>query len=376
VTRDVLEAKLASAWRRLRGGELTPLRAALSVAAGLAIGVTPAYGAHILLVLAVCVPLGLDVPVSYLAANVSIPPLAPFLWLIEVQLGALASTGHTLPLEVAALRSTGPWRFAKEVLLGTLLLAPSAALGGGVATFAALSAVRTAGRRSPFQIAADSVSARYAKGRASSYHYARVKLLADPVARRLWALGGELGRESGLGGVADVGAGRGQLGILLLESGRATQVTGLDWDAAKIEDARRASYGLDASYREADLRSSPIPPCDTALIVDVLHYLTDAEQDGLLARAASAARERVVVREMDPDRGWRSRLTRWQESITTAVRFNRGARVHARPISCIERALHAAGFRVAVEPCWGRTPFANVLVVGTRVNSSSRADGS
>ena len=146
VTRDFLKTKLSVAWRRLRGGELTPLRAALSVAVGLAIGVTPAYGAHLFLVLAVCVPLGLDAPVSYLAANISIPPLAPFLWFAEIEIGSIVSTGHRLSLETAALRAVGPWAFAKELLLGTLLFAPTVAIFGGAVTYAAVAAVRLAKR--------------------------------------------------------------------------------------------------------------------------------------------------------------------------------------------------------------------------------------
>jgi hypothetical protein len=109
-----------------------------------------------------------------------------------------------------------------------------------------------------------------------------------------------------------------------------------------------------------------LPPCDTVLLVDVLHYMTDAEQDALLARAAAAARTRVVVRELDPDRGWRSTVTRLQERVTTGIGFNRGARVNARRIEAIAGPLRSAGFAVTVQPCWSGTPFSNVLVVGTR----------
>jgi uncharacterized protein (DUF2062 family) len=363
VTRDFLKTKLSAAWRRLRGGELTPLRAALSVAIGLAIGVTPAYGAHLFLVLAVCVPLGLDAPVSYLAANISIPPLAPFLWFAEIEIGSMLLTGHRLSLETAALRAVGPWGFAKELLLGTLLFAPTVAIFGGAVTYAAVAAVRATRPLSSFEAAVRGVAERYARGRKSAYYYARGKMRGDPLVQRLW----ELGADESLGEVADVGGGRGQLGILLLASGRATKVTGFDWDAAKVTDARRAAEGLDASFVEGDVRSHPVPPCDTALLIDVLHYLTDAEQDALLEGVTKAARKTVVIRDIDPDRGWRSRLTRYQESITTAVRWNLGARVHVRPIRCIERGLRAGGFDVAVEPCWEGTPFANVLVVGRRI---------
>jgi SAM-dependent methyltransferase len=175
--------------------------------------------------------------------------------------------------------------------------------------------------------------------------------------------------------VTDVGAGRGQLAVLLLEAGGATRVTGYDWDAAKVADATEAAHGLPATFQVADARSQPVAPCDTALLVDVLHYLTDEEQDDLVSRAAEAARRRVVVRELDPERGWRSTVTRIQEGITTVLRVNRGARVHPRPLGAMSKVLDAAGFDVTIAPCWGSTPFANVLLVGTRRTPGTRLEG-
>jgi uncharacterized protein (DUF2062 family)/2-polyprenyl-3-methyl-5-hydroxy-6-metoxy-1,4-benzoquinol methylase len=362
LNRGELRSKARAAWRRLRGGELTPTRAALSVAVGLAIGVTPLYGAHIFLVLAVCVPLGLDAPVSYLAANVSIPPLAPFLALAEVEIGAWLLTGRALPLDAARLRETGAWTFARELVLGTAIFAPAAALTGGLLTYALVSLARSNAPSSAFDEAVDRVASRYANGRRAAYYYARGKLRGDPVVRRIW----ELGAKEPLGEVVDAGAGRGQLGILLVESGAASGCTGFDWDAGKVKDATHAADGLPATFEEADLRTKDLPACDTVLLVDVLHYLTDAEQDTLLERAARAARRGVIVRDIDPDRGFRSAVTRVQEAITTTLGYNRGARVAPRPIASIERVLRDGGLDVTTEPCWTGTPYANVLVCGTR----------
>jgi uncharacterized protein (DUF2062 family) len=136
--------KLRAAWTRLRGGELTPQRAALSVAIGLAIGVLPLYGVHWLLVVGVCMPLRLDVPVAYLAANVSIPVLAPFLLLAEVQLGALALSGSFLPLGAEAVWHRGPGEWARELVVGTAIFSPLLAVTGGLLTFALVWAVRRA----------------------------------------------------------------------------------------------------------------------------------------------------------------------------------------------------------------------------------------
>lgn len=133
---------LKQAWRRLRGGELTPARAGLSVGVGLCIGMLPLYGAHWALVLAVCLPLRLDVPVAYLAANISMPLIAPFLLLGEVQTGSFAMTGALLPLTADGLRSRGAADYATELVVGTALLAPTSALVAGAITYALVHAKR------------------------------------------------------------------------------------------------------------------------------------------------------------------------------------------------------------------------------------------
>jgi uncharacterized protein (DUF2062 family) len=111
-----------------------PWRAAASVAVGLAIGVTPLWGVHWLLVLGVCLLLDLDAVVAFVASNVSLPFIAPFITLAEIEIGAWVLTGHGLPLDVATLRSWGIGPFLRELVVGVALMAAGAALvGGGVA---------------------------------------------------------------------------------------------------------------------------------------------------------------------------------------------------------------------------------------------------
>jgi SAM-dependent methyltransferase len=206
------------------------------------------------------------------------------------------------------------------------------------------------------------VAARY--NRTGTRFYVRGKLGSDPVVEQIVTMARSIG---GCGHVVDVGCGRGQMGVLLLDLGLATSVSGFDWDEQKINEARAATGG-DARLRFwcGDTRTEAVPPCDTVLLVDVLHYLTDDEQAALVERAASAAARAVVIRELDPDRGWRSTLTRLQEGITTFFRYNVGARVRVRPIAPVVKSLTSAGFDVHVEPSWGGTPFANVALVASR----------
>ena len=370
---DDFRTKVRLAWKRLRGGELTPARAAASVAVGLAIGVTPLWGFHLPLVLAVCLPLRLDAPVAYLAANISIPIIAPFLTMAEVEIGAFLLTGQALPMDLALVRARGAGLLVKEVAVGTLVFSPAMALVGGTLAFFIVRLARGATPRpeaSELDLALDRVAARYAaKGSRAAYHYVRSKLAGDPIARCV----AELGATEALGDVIDAGCGRGQLGVLLLERKVATRVTGFDWDEKKLAIATRAAEGLPATFRKADLREPTLEPCDTALLIDVLHYLTVEEQDAVLRNVARAARRLVVVRELDPDRGWRSTVTRVQEALTTGVGYNRGARVNVRPIAELTRVLSGEGFAVEVSPCWGATPFSNVLIVGRRRDEGERS---
>jgi uncharacterized protein (DUF2062 family) len=135
-----LRVRLRRGWERLRGGELTPARAFWSVAFGLFVGVQPTPGLHLPVVLAVGVPLRLDVVLSYVATNVSIPPVAPFLWLAAIQIGERILTGRFAPLTAdgarALVRAPGP--LVGALLLGSIVLgALLATVGGSLAWFIA-----------------------------------------------------------------------------------------------------------------------------------------------------------------------------------------------------------------------------------------------
>jgi trans-aconitate methyltransferase len=211
----------------------------------------------------------------------------------------------------------------------------------------------------------DRVARRYAS--VSARMYAKGKLGSDPIAAQMLALAAELGGT--LGRVVDVGCGRGQMGLLALEAGVATEVTGFDWDAKKVAEANQAAAtepALAAKFTQGDVREHPIAAADTLLMFDVLHYLTDVQQAALVDRIVATAPRTILVRELDPDRGWRSFTTRTQEAVTTFLGYNVGERVRVRAIADVTRPLEAAGWSVRVEPSWGSTPFANVAIIARR----------
>lgn len=208
-------------------------------------------------------------------------------------------------------------------------------------------------------------AARYARAARwrGAYYYVVGKLRGDPCTRAL-------AERAPLGDVLDLGCGRGQLPVLLLESGAAWRVRGVDADAEKIAFAERAAEGLPASFVCGDVRGAEIEAADTVLLIDVLHYFDRATQDALLARAARLVRPggRLFVREASTGLGARSWITLLVEWIAKGVRLNRGERLLFRDVRReLVPMLEAEGMACAVEPCWRGTPFGNVLLVATRL---------
>ncbi len=224
------------------------------------------------------------------------------------------------------------------------------------------------------EAAIERTAARFARASTAraSAGYVASKLRRDP------AVAAIAGRAP-LGDVIDIGCGRGQLAVLLLESGAASRVLGLDHDAEKVALATRAAEGLSATFRVGDARAGDARAgdaragdegeADTVLLVDVLHYMPPDDQDALLRLAASLVRPggRVLVREATTGMGLRTALTRAAEHVGVALRVNRGQVLAFRDVAReLVPVLEGAGLRCAVEPCWAGTPLANVLLEARR----------
>ncbi len=386
-----LREELRRAFRELRGADLSPARGAAAVALGLFIGSLPIFGFHLPIILGLCLWLRLDAAVTYVAANISNPFFLPVLLTSEVQAGAYLRTGAFLKLEHELTRA-GAMAFTGDLFLGSVVVGLGLAIAGGAITWATLAIKRWIKPNSvlapryrlpdeapPWFHAVERVAGRYAPAdgataaERSRFHYVRTKLLGDPIAKLIADVAGDT--PGSLGEIADIGTGRGQLPILLLELGRATKAWGVDWDADKIAAAVKAAASprddgaaLPVAFFAGDARTCDPPAADTVLLIDLIHYFRIEEQDAILARAAAAVRPggRLLVREADTERGLRSFATLLEELVFTALRFNRGERVKLRPAREIVARLEAAGLACSIQPAWGKTPFSNVLIIGAR----------
>jgi len=305
---------LAQVWSRLRGGSLEPGRAAVSVAIGIFVGCLPIYGVQLLVVLAVCVPLRLDAALAYLAAHVSNPLTLPFVLAAEMETGSLLLTGHHAAFDLEAAKKLGVTALGTQIVVGALTFGSALALIGAVATWFVVHGIRDIAQHAFAQARARTL-ARYASAPPSVRGYLSSKFRTDPALRSITALPGSFGR------VVDAGCGYGQIGLALLELGRADSVVGIDDDERRVDIARRAG-GTNARFETGSLTDVEFPEADTMLFVDSLHYMPVDAQDAVLVKAARALAPggRIVVRDVDAGTSVRSAFTEAAERFAALVR--------------------------------------------------------
>ena len=193
---------------RTEGGG--PGRDAAAVGVGFFIGCTPLYGLHLVMVFAVGWLLRLNRLKMYIAANISNPLLAPFLVLVQIQLGAWLRRGTVHALTLDAIRTTDPWTFGLDLLIGSLVLG----IVGGVAVAAGTYA--TARRQGELDEVLMAAADRYLQGGIVAWEFARGKLRGDPIYQEVLS-----GRLIASGQVlVDIGCGQGLMLAALAEARR------------------------------------------------------------------------------------------------------------------------------------------------------------
>ena len=353
----------------------SPGRLFFACVVGGIVGSTPFFGLHFFLAVGLAMLFRLNRVAVYAAANISIPPIAPFLALACIEVGRrvtrarLPALGSDVTLE--ALRTVAPWKLAKTVFLSWLAGAPfvGGAIGvvlGGAVYLAARARDRSKRARAgdPFAFAELELRARFRDAHApmSIRQYVRWKVRLDPVYRALAA------RLPDAIEIVDLGCGLGLGAILLSLLGTRRRILGVDRDEKKLALARGAAQGLPITLEEGDVRTFSPPPCDAILLVDVLHYFDDATQRSILAAAASALRPGgvVLVREGDRERSgaW---FTAAIERIAVAVGWNRSdARPVFRSLDALRTDLAKTGLVVSVVPVAGPLHPGNVLLCGEK----------
>jgi uncharacterized protein len=127
--------------------------------------------------------------------------------------------------------------------------------------------------------------------------------------------------------VLDLGCGYGYLAVMLTLVSDEREVTGVDYDEQKIETANHGYLKTEKlNFVCADVTKYPMESYDVIFINDVLHYLTDEEQDALVARACEALKPggKLVIRDGDSDLEQRHKGTWLTEFFSVRLlRFNK-----------------------------------------------------
>jgi SAM-dependent methyltransferase len=222
----------------------------------------------------------------------------------------------------------------------------------------------------------DAASLPYRHAGPFAWHFARGKLRMDPVFRHL--IGN--GMVAPNARVLDIGCGQGLLASLLQVAAERAErgnwpsswaaaptgaaVTGIDLMPKDIDRAR-AALGSTARFVCGDMRSTDFPANDTTVILDVLHYISVAEQDAVLARvrASLSPAGLLLLRVGDAQARLGFVISQWVDRVVTFVRGHRVMPQFGRPLPEWIARLKALGFDVQSRPMSQGTPFANVLLV-------------
>lgn len=346
----------------------SPTKLFVACVIGAILGSTPFFGLHFFLCVGAAALLRLNPVAVYGAANISIPPIAPFLAFACIDVGHRVLRGRGAPLSIEALRHVDPWKLAGDIffswLIGAVVVggAIGIVLGAIVARIAIAKRNRQERLRDPYEQAVAETVARFADAKPGHRHYVRFKIRLDPVYRAI--CDGLPDRVE----LVELGCGLGILPILVASLGSHRRVTGIDWDEPKVAAAQKAVKGLPITIERADVREYVPPGCDALAIVDVLHYFDAGVQRAILERAVAAIRPggTLFVREGESGKQG-SAWTRFVERMAVAVRWNRSdERPQFRAIDAIVEDLRALGLECEVVPVAGPFHPGNVLVRATR----------
>ena len=349
----------------------TPAGLGWAVCVGVIIGTSPFFGVQFAITLVVCAILRLNPVITYLAANVSVPPLIPFIIYASIQVGTLVFTGDWLSLDRAAVLAQDPWTFGASWVLGSTVLGLILGIPAGLLTYLLMSLYRRRHPLPPDPVgeAMTRVVQRYRLAGRFAHGYVQGKFRHDPVYRQVAA------RAPFVAPFVDVGCGRGQTALLLAELQPGIAGLSLDWDDAKVHLAQTLAADLPTlRFERADMRDVELPRAGTIFMLDVLHYHDIETQDSILRRAAAALDPggTIFIRDVDAAAGWRARATRWQETVGCWLGLNRGRTLVFRPAADLARVLAAQGLTTRIESSWEQTPLANVLIEATKGGAGPR----
>jgi SAM-dependent methyltransferase len=209
--------------------------------------------------------------------------------------------------------------------------------------------------------------------------FAKGKLSGDPVFTEILQRG--LIRSGSK--VVDIGCGQGLLSAWLLAAEKSAQqgkwpsewhsaptnvrVRGIELMSADVERARHAFAGQEERFEfvVGDMRTSEFGKAQTAVILDVLHYVPYDDQDKVLIRVreALAPKGLLILRVGDAAGGLGFKMSNWVDNVVMFARGHRLPRLYCRSVTEWIETLTRLGFTVEPKAMSQGTPFSNVLLL-------------
>lgn len=197
------------------------------------------------------------------------------------------------------------------------------------------------------------------------YYYAHGKIALDPV----YPLVARLLRDSPRP-LLDIGCGMGLLAAYLRASNHKAPITGMDLDAGKITVARQILGQEDTSFHAGDALSTFPQHSGDVVMLDVLHYFSDEDQQRLLERMAASVAPggTLLIRVTLNEPNLRFALTRLEEWFVTFSRWIPVSGSNFPTRDEVAAPFRRAGFQEEIRPMWGVTPFNSYLFSYRRVS--------
>ncbi|MGZ4974000.1 MAG: DUF2062 domain-containing protein, partial [Limisphaerales bacterium] len=112
-----------------------PLRMSLAVGLGLFFGIVPIWGFQMVAAGAAAHFLRLNKAITLLASNISIPPIAPFIFCGALIVGHWMFTGEVLELSPQQMSPAKAFEYLGQWLAGSMVLAVMVAVPGAIITY-------------------------------------------------------------------------------------------------------------------------------------------------------------------------------------------------------------------------------------------------
>jgi 2-polyprenyl-3-methyl-5-hydroxy-6-metoxy-1,4-benzoquinol methylase len=262
--------------------------------------------------------------VVYLAANISNPFFIPFLSYGSIQIGYFVTTGNFLNLSIDSINSIN-YQFYENWILGSIILGTSLGL------FFSLLLSFVLKDKSHFSKSVNKLGKAFSKQGFFLGKSSIGKCKYDPIYKDLI-----LNHIPGNVDILDIGGGQGFLPILYsLYHGHSRNHTIIDWDIRKITQGNLATKDLklNLNYKNGNVFNYDIwKKYDCIVLIDILHYNNQDEQDKLLKKAIHLLNPGgiLILRDMDKNQKLKNWVTSAQEKICLFVGRTKGKKIYSR----------------------------------------------